>query len=105
MHRSSETLGAIASALAKAQGELSQPRKIAGRHHPLAISPRGRPDLSATPRSPAGWTSSASACGVSTAANRGSADSDDLAQVYRFDLAQDSEMISPTITILMSPGA
>jgi hypothetical protein len=33
------------------------------------------------------------------------ADSDDLAQVYRFDLAQDSEMISPTITILMSPGA
>jgi hypothetical protein len=33
------------------------------------------------------------------------ADSDDLARVYRFDLAQDSEMISPTITILMSPGA
>jgi hypothetical protein len=32
------------------------------------------------------------------------ADSDDLARVYRFDLAQDSEMISPTITILMSPG-
>lgn len=28
-----------------------------------------------------------------------SADSDDLAQVYRFDLAQDSEMISPTIPI------
>ena len=35
----------------------------------------------------------------------GIADSDDLARVYRFDLAQDSEMISPTITILMSPGA
>jgi hypothetical protein len=33
------------------------------------------------------------------------ADSDDLAQVYRFDLAQDSEMISPTVAILMSPGA
>ena len=33
------------------------------------------------------------------------ADSDDLARVYRYDLAQDSEMISPTITILMSPGA
>ncbi|MCG2631538.1 LysE family translocator, partial [Bradyrhizobium sp. WYCCWR 13023] len=25
------------------------------------------------------------------------ADSDDLARVYRFDLAQDSEMISPTL--------
>jgi hypothetical protein len=34
-----------------------------------------------------------------------SADSDDLARVYRFDLAQDSEMISPTMPILMSPGA
>ena len=33
-----------------------------------------------------------------------SADSDDLARVYRFDLAQHSEMISPTIPILMSPG-
>jgi hypothetical protein len=28
-----------------------------------------------------------------------SADSDDLARVYRFDLAQDSEMISPTVPI------
>jgi hypothetical protein len=27
------------------------------------------------------------------------ADSDDLARVYRFDLAQDSEMISPTVPI------
>jgi hypothetical protein len=27
------------------------------------------------------------------------ADSDDLARVYRFDLAQDSEMISPTLPI------
>jgi hypothetical protein len=27
------------------------------------------------------------------------ADSDDLARVYRFDLAQASEMISPTIPI------
>jgi hypothetical protein len=32
------------------------------------------------------------------------ADSDDLARVYRFDLAQDSEMISPTIPILCRPG-
>ncbi|MET4262393.1 hypothetical protein ABIC09_007371, partial [Bradyrhizobium sp. S3.12.5] len=31
------------------------------------------------------------------------ADSDDLARVFRFDLAQDSEMISPTFPILMSP--
>jgi hypothetical protein len=27
------------------------------------------------------------------------ADSDDLARVYRFDLAQDSEMISPAIPV------
>ncbi|MGY4286596.1 hypothetical protein ACVWXO_005816 [Bradyrhizobium sp. LM2.7] len=27
------------------------------------------------------------------------ADSDDLARVYRFDLAQDSEVISPTVPI------
>jgi len=27
------------------------------------------------------------------------ADSDDLARVFRFDLAQDSEMISPTLPI------
>jgi len=27
------------------------------------------------------------------------ADSDDLARVFRFDLAQDSEMISPTVPI------
>ncbi len=33
------------------------------------------------------------------------ADSDDLARVYRFDLAQDSEMISPNPSDLMSPGA
>jgi transcriptional regulator with XRE-family HTH domain len=31
--------------------------------------------------------------------SRAIADSDDLARVYRFDLAQDSEMISPTIPI------
>jgi hypothetical protein len=30
---------------------------------------------------------------------RDGADSDDLARVFRFDLAQDSEMISPTIPI------
>ncbi|WGS17116.1 MULTISPECIES: hypothetical protein [unclassified Bradyrhizobium] len=33
------------------------------------------------------------------AASPQGADSDDLARVYRFDLAQDSEMISPTIPI------
>jgi len=33
------------------------------------------------------------------------ADSDDLARVYRFDLAQDSEMISPTLPIRCRPGA
>jgi len=42
---------------------------------------------------------------IKLATLRLAADSDDLARVYRFDLAQDSEMISPTITILMSPGA
>jgi hypothetical protein len=31
--------------------------------------------------------------------NHSIADSDDLARVYRFDLARDSEMISPTIPI------
>jgi hypothetical protein len=30
---------------------------------------------------------------------KATADSDDLARVYRFDLAQDSEMISPTVAI------
>ena len=30
---------------------------------------------------------------------RPAADSDDLARVYRYDLAQDSEMISPTVPI------
>jgi retron-type reverse transcriptase len=40
--------------------------------------------------------------GIPTVADRIAqevADSDDLARVYRFDLAQDSEMISPTIPI------
>jgi hypothetical protein len=36
---------------------------------------------------------------IATYARTQSADSDDLARVYRFDLAQDSEMISPTIPI------
>ena len=36
---------------------------------------------------------------VFTAVLSTSADSDDLARVYRFDLAQDSEMISPTLPI------
>ena len=45
MHRSSETIGAIAAALAKAQGELDQPGKVADRDHPLAVPARGRPDL------------------------------------------------------------
>jgi hypothetical protein len=36
---------------------------------------------------------------MSEAISGKTADSDDLARVYRFDLAQDSEMISPTIPI------
>ncbi|XYL60075.1 hypothetical protein ACNJX9_34245 [Bradyrhizobium sp. DASA03076] len=39
------------------------------------------------------------AVGIVNDAVQYGADSDDLARVYRFDLAQDSEMISPTIPI------
>ena len=45
MHRSSETIGAIAAALAKAQGETQQPGKVADGHHPLAVPAGRRPDL------------------------------------------------------------
>ena len=45
MHRSSETIGAIAAALAKAQGELTNPEKIADCHHPLAFPQGRRSDL------------------------------------------------------------
>ena len=45
MHRSSESIGAIAAALAKAQGELTNPEKVAHGHHPLPDPPRGREDL------------------------------------------------------------
>ena len=37
MHHSSETIGTIAAALAKAQAELTNPEKVADRHHPLAV--------------------------------------------------------------------
>jgi hypothetical protein len=40
MHRCSDSIGAIAAALAKAQGELTNPEKSLGRHHPLAL-PQG----------------------------------------------------------------
>ena len=45
MQRSSETIGAIAGALAKAQIELDQPREVADRNHPLALPARRRPEL------------------------------------------------------------
>lgn len=41
MQRSSETIGAIAGALAKAQIELANPREFADRDHPLAL-PKGK---------------------------------------------------------------
>ena len=37
MHRSSETIGALAAALAKAQGELTNPEKFPDGDHPLAV--------------------------------------------------------------------
>ena len=46
MQRSSETIGAIAGALAKAQIELTNPEKVADRDHPLAVPAGRRPDLS-----------------------------------------------------------
>ncbi|WP_176731292.1 hypothetical protein [Bradyrhizobium elkanii] len=42
-----------------------------------------------------GWASEFAPCQVERRAADGGADSDDLARVFRFDLAQDSEMISP----------
>ena len=60
MHRSSETIGAIAAALAKAQAELTNPEKslIATIRSPF---PRGTIGPSDTPRCRAGSTSCASA--------------------------------------------
>ena len=60
MHRSSDTIGAIAAALAKAQGELTNPEKslMATIRSPFPREPIGP---SATPRSPAGLISSAKA--------------------------------------------
>ena len=46
MQRSSETIGAIASALAKAQIELNNPEKVADRDHPVAVPAGSRPNLS-----------------------------------------------------------
>ena len=45
MHRSSESIGAIAAALAKAQGELSNPEKSLIADHPLAVPARRGPDF------------------------------------------------------------
>ena len=45
MQRSSETIGAIAGALAKAQIELAKPGEVADRDHPLALPARSRPQL------------------------------------------------------------
>src|SRR5271170_54489 len=58
-----------------------------------------RPAVSAFPDMAVGsaYTSSFSRLARRSLALR--ADSDDLARVYRFDLAQDSEMISPTMPI------
>ena len=45
MHRSSESIGAIAAALAKAQAELTNPEKSLSATHPVAVPQGGRPDL------------------------------------------------------------
>ena len=45
MHRSSESIGTIAAALAKAQGELTNPEKSLICHHPFAVPTGARPDL------------------------------------------------------------
>ena len=68
MHRSSETIGAIAAALAKAQGELTNPRQslIAIIRSPF---PREGDRTFSMRRSPAGLKLSANAS-VSTASQR-----------------------------------
>ena len=45
MQRSSESIGTIAAALAKAQLEIANPEKVADRDHPLAVPARRRPQL------------------------------------------------------------
>ena len=45
MQRSSETIGAIAAALAKAQAELTNPEKALDRHHPRLEPAREGSDL------------------------------------------------------------
>ena len=52
MHRSSETIGAIATALAKAQAALSNPEKTLT----ATISAANCDEPSAMPRSPPVWT-------------------------------------------------
>ena len=59
MHRSSETIGAIAAALAKAQGELTNPEKSLTAT--IRSSPARATGPSATPRWPAASISSAKA--------------------------------------------
>ena len=58
MQRSSETIGAIAAALAKAQAELANPEKSLTADHPPADR-RENDQTSAMPRSPAASTSCA----------------------------------------------
>ena len=49
MHRSSDTIGNISGALAKAQAELTNPEKSLVAHHPVPLPPRGRPHLPLCP--------------------------------------------------------
>ena len=59
MQRSSETIGAIAAALAKAQAELTNPEKSLTATIRSAVPARGRSNVSAMPRCRAGSTSCA----------------------------------------------
>ena len=61
MHRSSDTIGNISGALARAQAELHQSREVAGCHHPVAPSPVKPTAASAMRRCRAAWTLSARA--------------------------------------------
>jgi len=45
VHSSSESIGTIAAALAKAQAELTNPEKIACRHYSFPLPSRRRPDV------------------------------------------------------------
>jgi hypothetical protein len=49
MHRSSETIGNISGALAKAQVELTNPGEVASRDHPVPFPAGGRSHLPLCP--------------------------------------------------------